>query len=272
MAMGRIVAAGMPHTRWDAVTIRGMKLVRRYPVRGFTLIELLVVISLIALLVGVLLPVLASSRRAAKCTQCLSNMKQLGAGSYAYSNTYGGHLPVSPDLPGHIGALPVSPALPTNQLYAHNAVDPVGSRLTGIGLLLDGYLVDNASALCPDNSRGDLTDVSLEALRAGSADAYTTYLYRNAFAVGGARIDGLGQNPSGQDASVLLYDFNQTDLSAVGAGQDSLNHDGVIINTLHLDGHAASLRDRPERFHSSVISPTPFCDIETDFIALDAEG
>ncbi|MEM7626766.1 MAG: prepilin-type N-terminal cleavage/methylation domain-containing protein [Planctomycetota bacterium] len=53
--------------------------------RGFTLIELLVVISIIALLVGILLPSLASARDTARSSKCLSNHRQIGIGLMAYA-------------------------------------------------------------------------------------------------------------------------------------------------------------------------------------------
>lgn len=45
---------------------------------GFTLIELLVVVSIIALLIALLLPALAGARRAARNTQCMSALGQVG--------------------------------------------------------------------------------------------------------------------------------------------------------------------------------------------------
>ncbi len=61
--------------------------------QGFTLIELLVVISIIALLVGLLLPSLAAARRAAKTTVCLSNQRQVGTGVLSFAADYKDFLP-----------------------------------------------------------------------------------------------------------------------------------------------------------------------------------
>ena len=52
--------------------------------KAFTLIELLVVIAIIAILAAILFPVFAQAKEAAKKTQSLSNLKQIGTSSLLY--------------------------------------------------------------------------------------------------------------------------------------------------------------------------------------------
>ncbi len=55
---------------------------------GFTLIELLVVVAIIAVLAGLLLPVLASAKSKAQATKCVNNLKQLQLGWQMYANDF----------------------------------------------------------------------------------------------------------------------------------------------------------------------------------------
>ncbi len=61
--------------------------------RAFTLIELLVVISIIALLMGILLPVLSRVRRSARSVVCLANVKRLALAGVMYVQTNGAFPP-----------------------------------------------------------------------------------------------------------------------------------------------------------------------------------
>ena len=54
--------------------------------RAFTLIELLVVVAIIAVLIAILLPAIASAREQGRSVLCLSNLRQLGMAFYHYAS------------------------------------------------------------------------------------------------------------------------------------------------------------------------------------------
>lgn len=61
---------------------------------AFSLIELLVVMSIVALLLGILLPALASARQRARTMKGLAHLSQIGRGIHAYAHEYRGMLPI----------------------------------------------------------------------------------------------------------------------------------------------------------------------------------
>jgi len=93
--------------------------------QGFTLIELLVVISIIALLVGILLPALGAARKTAQRVQCASRLRQVGMSLITYTNDNNGMFPTNFIKPASGFGQPAEPA------FWYDA-DRIGQYLPGV--------------------------------------------------------------------------------------------------------------------------------------------
>lgn len=90
--------------------------------KAFTLIELLVVIAIIAILAGILFPVFAQAKVAAKKTAALSNSKQLGLGILVYTTD---HDDVYPRSDGCVAGSSL------NSAHNSNPFNPTGAGCFG---------------------------------------------------------------------------------------------------------------------------------------------
>src|SRR4051812_39855100 len=85
--------------------------------RGFTLIELLVVIAIIAVLISLLLPAVQAAREAARRSQCINNLKQIGLSMHNYESSNSSLLYGQKGCCWGTWLLPILPGIEQQSLY-----------------------------------------------------------------------------------------------------------------------------------------------------------
>ncbi|MCX5659312.1 MAG: prepilin-type N-terminal cleavage/methylation domain-containing protein [Planctomycetota bacterium] len=124
---------------------------------GFTLIELLVVISIIALLVGLLLPALSSAREVARSAQCGTRLQGIGRMIYVYAADYNDCSPNETPNAGNTDLTVIPHAgwvvMTSRQRDPNDANQPLallsgGVRVNapvGLGQLISGAVTNNTT-------------------------------------------------------------------------------------------------------------------------------
>ena len=207
--------------------------------RAFTLIELLVVISIIGVLIGVLIPSLSAARDQAKLTTCQTRLHQLGIATQAYAVDFSGRIPRGPSVPWPYGPAYMNDKLMMNQIWIG-----ASKQYNSHGVLLTSYLQDKVAMFDPGETDPAGTLQQIDGIESSTADAFSSYNYRQLQDITDDRIDNLGFDAKGL-AATCLYGCNQEEGPAPA---NHTTHAGNRVNLGFADGHGAGYSNSAKTF------------------------
>ncbi len=183
------------------------------------MIDVLVSITVIALLIGIMLPSISMVRESARKVICSSNMRQIGLGMNLYAEDNKSMLPSSVFLDDNGGryAQAMFPQLmDTIRTDPDTQEDRQWGQWDGLGLLFwKGYITAPSVYYCPSHTGDNVLDKYADQWnRETDKEIIANYQYR-----------GIG--PEGQR---LLYDMNTLDalVSDSLRSVDDLNHENGV--------------------------------------------
>jgi len=246
-----------PASTLPALHRRARREVRRASTAGFTVVELLVVIGIVAILTGLLMPVLSHARAASGRLRCMSNLRQIGCGLVEYTERFNDCLP-------RFNATANQQTAEWGEAMA--LTTRFGSRFDGLGLLLATLdITDPRLFYCPchhgDHSYEQYAPrlESRDIAASGTGPIYGNYHYRTH--MDPAATSPIGTPLKGRNLSttVLVVDGMRTrrDFNHV-TGTNRLKGDGSV--DWHLDHGNAIYKSLPFESVSSFMGNTIFQD------------
>ena len=195
---------------------------------GFTLVDVLATISVIAVLIGLLIPGLAGVTESARRVTCQSNVRQIGLALVMYTNDYAGQLPRSRYVDPRGGSSPRGANNAEKMVLvrlASSEVDPADrfGAWDGLGLLFQTeYLNASKVFYCPSH-RGENQHVAFARAWAGAdGEIISNFHFRGQGPT--TRVD---PSTGGRGATTVLWNIDPSQSSLIAdsmRSQRDYNH------------------------------------------------
>ncbi|MBI1825020.1 MAG: hypothetical protein HY287_01930 [Planctomycetes bacterium] len=223
-------------------------------------------VTVIAMLVGILIPGLTHSRVLAKQTACLTGLQQLGRAISAYAMENRGYIPYGPKAPPPSATNFYPQTGNVTSLISLESGAPVG-----LGLLLNDPMFTAKDMLwCPGADNPWDTNTALEMvgqskevcdaiLLSPKCQTEGSYYYRHASvsSLSGTlpapqvSLDRLGRNRKGAPIHCLAFDtqfLTTSFLSEMFNVKQRTHHKQLFVDAIYADGHASSHKNTNGRF------------------------